>query len=137
MWNDEEKIMDPIADMFVSLKNANHKIKESVDVPASKLKAEVARVLKEEGFISNFRVARDRGHATLRINLKYAANKDRVLQGIKRVSKPSLRIFKKSTEIPSVQNGLGIAILSTSQGVMSGHKAKEKKVGGEVLCFVW
>ncbi len=129
--------MDPIANMLAQLFNANHKFKETVDVPASKVKAEIARVLKEEGYISNFRVAQEKRANTIRVTMKYSAQKERVLQGVKRVSKPGLRVYRKWDEIPSVQNGLGTAIISTSKGVLSGQKAKEKKLGGEVLCYVW
>jgi len=128
---------DPIANMLAQINNANHKFKETVDVPASKLKAEIARVLKEEGFISNFRVAQDKRASTIRLTMKYTAQKERVIQGVKRISKPGLRVYRKWTEIPSVQNGLGTAILSTSKGVLSSRRAKEKKLGGEILCYCW
>ncbi len=128
---------DPIANMLVSIANANHKFKETVDLPVSKLKVEVARVLKEEGYISNYRVAQDKRQGTLRLTLKYTAQKERIIQGVKRVSKPGLRVYKKWNEIPSVQNGLGTAILSTSKGILAGQRAKEKKLGGEVLCYIW
>ncbi len=128
---------DTIANMLVSIVNANHKFKETVDVPVSKLKVEIARVLKEEGFISNYRVAQDKRQGTLRLTLKYTPAKERIIQGVKRVSKPGLRKYSKWNEIPSVRNGMGTAILSTSKGVLTGQKAKEKKLGGEVLCYVW
>ena len=129
--------MDPLANMLSQIQNANHKFKEAVDIPASKLKVEVARVLKEEGFISNYRVAQDSRHGTLRVTLKYTPQKERIIQGMRRVSRPGLRIYRKWTEIPHVQNGLGVSIVSTSQGVMSGPRAREKKVGGEVLFHIW
>ena len=129
--------MDNIANMLAAISNANHKFKETVDLPASKLKVEIARVLKEEGYISNYRLATDKRQGTLRLNLKYTPQKERVIRGMKRVSKPGLRIYRAWDEIPSVQNGLGTAIISTSRGVLSGQRAKEKKVGGEVLCMVW
>jgi small subunit ribosomal protein S8 len=128
---------DPIANMLVQLSNANHKFKETVDVPASKIKAEIIRVLKEEGFIGNFRVSQDKKVNTLRVSMKYSAQRERIIQGFKRVSKPGLRVYRKASEIPSIRNGLGTAIVSTSKGVMSAQKAKEKKLGGEVLCYVW
>lgn len=128
---------DPIANMLTQISNANNKFKETVDVPLSKLKVEIAKVLKEEGFISNYRVATDKRQGTIRLTLKYTAQKDRVIRGVKRVSKPGLRIFRKWTEIPSVQNGIGTAILSTSRGIFSSQKAREKKVGGEILCYIW
>ncbi len=128
---------DTLANMLSSIANANHKFKETVDLPASKLKTEVARVLKEEGYISSYRLAQDKRQGTLRLSLKYTAQKERVIQGLKRISRPGLRIYRQWDEIPVVQNGLGTAIVSTSKGVLSGQKAKEKKVGGEILCFVW
>lgn len=128
---------DMIANMFSAIVNANHKFKETVDVPASKLKAEVARVLKEEGYISSFRVATDKRQGMLRLTLKYTPQKERVIQGVRRVSRPGLRIYRKWDEIPVVQNGLGTAIISTSQGIVTGQRAKEKKIGGEVLGFIW
>lgn len=129
--------MDPIANMLTQLSNANNKFKETVDVPSSKVKAEIARVLKEEGYISNFRLSQDKRANTIRVTMKYTPQKERVLQGVKRVSKPGLRVYRKWTEIPSVQNGLGTVIVSTSKGILSGQKAKEKKLGGEVLAYVW
>ena len=128
---------DMLANMLSAISNANHKFKETVDLPTSKLKAEVARVLKEEGYIANFRVAQDKRQGTLKLTLRYSPQKERVIQGVKRVSRPGLRIYRQWDEIPVVQNGLGTAIISTSQGVITGQKAKEKKVGGEVLCYIW
>ena len=128
---------DRIADMLSQISNANHKYKETVEMPSSKLKVEIARVLKEEGFISHYRLIQDRLQPVLKINLKYTAQKERVIQGLKRASKSSLRVFHGYKDIPSVQNGLGVAIVSTSRGVMSSGKAKENKVGGEILCTVW
>lgn len=128
---------DTIANMLVSLLNANHKFKETVDVPVSKLKVEIARVLKEEGYIGNYRVAQDKRQGTLRLTLKYTTQKERVIQGAKRISKPGLRVYTQWDEIPAVRNGLGTAILSTSKGILSGQRAKEKKIGGEILCYVW
>lgn len=129
--------MDNIANMLVAIRNANHKFKENLDLPSSKIKVEIARVLKEEGYIANYRVATDKKQGTLRLSLKYTPQKERVIQGVKRVSKPGLRIYRKWDAIPSVQNGLGTAIVSTSKGVLSGQKAKERKLGGEVLCLIW
>ena len=129
--------MDPIANMMTQIANANHKFKETVDVPSSKVKAEIARVLKEEGYISNYRVAQDKRASTIRLTMKYTAQKERVIRGVKRVSRPGLRVYRKWAELPSVQNGLGTVIVSTSKGVLSGQKAKEKKLGGEVLCYIW
>jgi len=129
--------MDTIANMVAHIVTANHKFKESIDIPASKVKVEIARVLKEEGYISNYRVAPDKKQGVLRVTLKYTPGKERVISGMKRISKPGLRVYRTYSEIPSVQNGLGTAIVSTSRGVMSGQSAKDKKVGGEVLCYVW
>lgn len=128
---------DMLANMLSAIFNANHKFKENVDIPASKLKAEVARVLKEEGYIANFRVAQDKKQGTLRLTLKYTPQKERVIQGVRRISRPGLRIYRKWNEIPVVQNGLGTALVSTSKGVITGQKAKEKKIGGEVLAYIW
>jgi small subunit ribosomal protein S8 len=128
---------DTIANMLVSIVNANHKFKETVDVPVSKLKVEIARVLKEEGFIGNYRVAQDKRQGTLRLTLKYTPSKERIIQGVKRISKPGLRVYSKWNEIPAVRNGMGTAIMSTSKGILSGQKAKEKKLGGEILCYIW
>jgi small subunit ribosomal protein S8 len=123
--------------MLAQISNANHKFKETIDVPVSKIKVEIARVLKEEGYISNYRVAQDKRQGTIRLTMKFTPQKERVINGVKRVSKPGLRIYRKWSEIPSIQNGLGTAIISTSKGVVSGQRAKEKKMGGEVLCYIW
>jgi small subunit ribosomal protein S8 len=128
---------DPIADMLNQIKNANHKFIENIEFPASKLKVELAKVLKEEGYISNFKVAQDQRHQTLKITMKFSAQKERLIQGMRRVSRPGLRVYRPYFEIPVIKKGLGTAIVSTSRGVMSGKKAKEKKVGGEVLCYIW
>jgi small subunit ribosomal protein S8 len=128
---------DKIADMLAQINNANHKFKETIDVPASKIKVELARVLKEEGYIGGYKVASDKIRGTIRLTMKYTPQKERVIQGVKRVSKPGLRIYRKWTEIPAIRNGLGSAIISTSAGVMTGQKAREKKIGGEVLCYIW
>lgn len=129
--------MDKIADMLAQIVNANHKFKETIDVPASKVKVEIARVLKEEGYISNYRVSQDKVQGAIKITMKYTPQKERVIQGVKRVSRPGLRIYRKWSEIQSVQNGLGTAIISTSKGLLSGQKAREKKLGGEILCYIW
>lgn len=128
---------DPIADMLVRLSNANHKLKETVDIPASKIKVEIARVLKEEGYISNYRVAKEKGHGTLRLNLKFSPAKQRIIHKVKRVSRPSLRVYRGCDQIPVVQNGLGTAILSTPNGIMTGEQARDKNMGGEIVCLVW
>lgn len=128
---------DPIADMFTRLRNASASGHASVVMPASRLKAEIARVLREEGFIRGFDVQEDKGKRTLRVQLRYNARKQPVLMGIKRISRPGLRVYNKRVEIPRVYGGVGTAILTTPQGVMTGDAARRLGVGGEVLCHVW
>ncbi len=130
---------DPIADMFTRIRNANTAHHEQVDVPASKIKEHIAKIFKEEGFINDFQVINPQGAAqgVIRIKMKYGPNRERVISGIKRVSKPGLRVYKASDEVPRIFNGLGLAILSTSKGVMTGKSAKSNGVGGEVLGYVW
>jgi small subunit ribosomal protein S8 len=128
---------DPIADMLTRIRNANMVKHKNVEMPASRLKLEVARVLTEEGYISGFAQVGDEKKPTLRIQLKYFGNGERVIHGLKRVSKPGCRIYAAVTELPKVLGGLGISIISTSRGVLSGEKAREANVGGEVLCEVW
>lgn len=130
-------ITDPISDMFVRIRNANAKLHEKVDIPSSKVKTEIARVLKEEGYIANYKHIEDQKQGVLRVYLKYDVNGKAALQGIRRVSKPSLRIFKGYEELPKVLGSFGIAVISTSKGMMSSKKAKEAKVGGEVIGYVW
>jgi small subunit ribosomal protein S8 len=130
-------ITDPISDMFVRIRNANAKLHEKVDIPSSKVKTEIAKVLKEEGYIANYKHIEDQKQGVLRVYLKYDANGKAALQGIRRVSKPSLRIFKGYEELPKVLGSFGIAVISTSKGMMSSKKAKEAKVGGEVIGYVW
>ncbi|HEX6349714.1 MAG TPA: 30S ribosomal protein S8 [Candidatus Dormibacteraeota bacterium] len=136
---DSGVVSDPIADMLTRIRNANHARHAEVRVPASKLKLELARVLREEGYIASFEVERNEGVAgeTLRIQFKTRPDRRRVISGVKRISRPGLRVYARKTEIPRVLGGLGIAILSTSQGVMSGRQALRAGVGGEVLCYVW
>lgn len=128
---------DPLADMFTRIRNASMARHEKVDVPASKLKLEIARILKEEGYIKNFKLTRDDRQGVLRIFLKYEDDKRPVIEGIKRVSRPGRRVYAGAQEIPKVLGGLGIAIVSTSKGVMTDHEARKLNVGGEVLCYVW
>lgn len=128
---------DTIANMLSQIANANHKMKETVEMPSSKLKVEIARVLKEEGYINHYRLNQDRKQGTLRLNLKYTPQKERSIMGLKRVSRPGLRVYRGWEGIPSVQNGLGTAVVSTSKGVMTGENAKQNKLGGEILCLVW
>ena len=129
-------VTDTIADMLTRIRNANSMGYEEVTVPASKLKVELARILKEEGFIKNYKVEKNDVQGTIVITLKYV-NKERVITGLKRISKPGLRVYAKSTEIPKVLNGLGIAIISTSKGIMTDKQARQQQLGGEVLAYIW
>ena len=128
---------DPIADMLTRIRNANMVYHESVDIPASNLKKELARILKQEGFIRDYRVIDDGRQAIVRIYLKYGANKQRVISGLKRISKPGRRVYARRDEIPRVLGGLGVAVLSTSRGIMTDKEARKLGVGGEVICYVW
>ena len=128
---------DPIGDMLAMLKNANHKFKERIDLPSSRAKKEVARVLKEEGYLADVKVLPDRRQGTLRITLRYLPNKERVIQGLKRVSRPGLRQYFGWEEIPKVRGGLGLCLVSTPKGLMSGHQARKQKLGGEVVAIAW
>jgi len=131
------KVTDPIADMLTRIRNANAAGHEEVTVPASRIKTEIVRILKEEGFIADYRVVPDGRQGILHIRLRYGPKKERVLTGLRRVSKPGLRIYVPRTKIPRVQGGLGIAILSTSKGILTDRQARAAGVGGEVLCYVW
>jgi small subunit ribosomal protein S8 len=128
---------DPIADMLTRIRNAVSSRHDSVTMPSSKIKVAIARVLKDEGFIRDFHVSEEGARSMLKIDLSYTGRKEPVLTGIKRVSKPGLRIYVQKREIPRVLGGLGVAILSTPEGVMTGQHARQKSVGGEVLCYVW
>lgn len=130
-------VTDPIADMLTRIRNAISVRKSTVVMPASRMKEAVARVLKNEGFIQRYEVLRDTRFPVLRIHLKYTENRDPVLRGIKRVSRPGCRIYTKASDIPWVKSGLGIVILSTPRGVMAGQEARRLNVGGEILCEVW
>jgi small subunit ribosomal protein S8 len=130
-------VTDPIADMLTRIRNANMVSQEKVDVPASKLKQEIARILKEEGFIKNYKYIEDRKQGIIRVYLKYSPNKEKIIQGLKRVSKSSLRIYAPREKIPRVSGGMGIAIISTSKGIMTGKQCRQARVGGEVLCYIW
>ena len=131
------QISDVIADMLTRIRNANDAKHESVDIPASNLKKSIAQILLEEGYIKNYQIVEDGKQGIIRVTLKYAAGKQKVLHGLKRVSKPGLRIYSNCEDMPRVMNGLGIAIVSTSKGVMTDKKARQNNVGGEVLAFVW
>ena len=128
---------DPVADMLTRIRNANTAKHESVDVPASNLKKAIAQILLDEGYIKSFEVVEDGTQGIIRIQLKYLAGKEKVISGLRRVSKPGLRVYAGADELPRVLKGLGIAIISTSKGVMTDKKARANHVGGEVLAFVW
>ena len=129
---------DPIADMLTRIRNGIHAEMETVDVaPVSKVKTEIARILKEEGYIANYRVEGEGIEKKMVITLKYGANKAKVINGIKRISKPGLRVYAGANELPRVLNGLGIAIISTSEGMMTDRDARKKHTGGEVVAYVW
>ena len=128
---------DPIADMLTRIRNANTVGHDSVDIPASKMKKAIAEILLNEGYIKGYEVIDDNTQGTIRIEMKYAAGKERVISGIKRISKPGLKVYAKANEVPKVLGGLGIAIVSTSKGIMTDKEARKLGVGGEVICYVW
>ena len=127
---------DPIADMLTRIRNANQAKHASVEMPASRLKLEILAVLKNEGFISEYEKVEDGKQGVIKVTLKYN-NKERVIKGLKKISKPGLRVYAKSSELPKVLNGLGVAIISTSNGIMTDREARQKKLGGEIIAFVW
>ena len=131
------QITDPIADMLTRIRNANNAKHDTVDVPASNMKKSIAQILLDEGYIKNFQLIDDGTQGVIRIALKYNAGKEKVISGLKRVSKPGLRVYAGADELPKVLRGLGIAIVSTSKGVMTDREAREAHVGGEVLAFIW
>ena len=131
------QITDPVADMLTRIRNANTAKHESVDVPASNLKKAIAQILLDEGYIKSYEVVEDGTQGVIRIQLKYLAGKEKVISGLRRVSKPGLRVYAGADELPRVLKGLGIAIISTSKGVMTDKTARANHVGGEVLAFVW
>ena len=130
-------VTDPIADMLTRIRNANTMRYKEVEVPASKMKMEIARILKDEGFISDYKIKKNNVQNIIVLNLKYGQNKERVITGLKRISKPGLRVYAKCEELPTVLNGLGIAIVSTSKGLMTAKQAKSESLGGEVLAYIW
>ena len=130
-------VTDPIADMLTRIRNANQMRYKEVEVPASKMKLEIARILKEEGFIEDFKIKKNNVQNFIVLGLKYGEKKERVITGLKRISKPGLRVYAQAESVPTVLNGLGIAIVSTSKGVMTGKDAKKQSLGGEVLAYVW
>ena len=130
-------ITDPIADMLTRIRNANNAKHDTVDVPASNMEKSIAQILLDEGYIKNFQLIDDGTQGVIRITLKYGAGKEKVISGLRRVSKPGLRVYAGADELPRVLKGLGIAIISTSKGVMTDRAARANHVGGEVLAFVW
>ena len=129
---------DPISDMLTRIRNANAAMKDDVTMPSSKQKVALAEILKREGYISDFQVLDTAGPVKqLKVGLKYSDDRQRTISGIKRVSTPGLRVYRAATEVPRVLGGLGVAVLSTSQGLMTDREARQRKVGGEVMCFVW
>ena len=129
-------VTDTIADMLTRIRNANQMRYEEVKVPASNIKKEIARILKEEGFIKDYKIVSDDAQGTIVLTLKYN-KKERVITGLKRISKPGLRVYAKNDEVPKVLNGLGIAIISTSKGIMTDKEARKQNIGGEVLAYIW
>ena len=130
-------VTDPIADMLTRIRNANAMRYKEVEVPASRIKLEIARILKEEGYISDVKIKKDKVQDVMVLNLKYGEKKERVITGLKRISKPGLRVYAKVEELPRVLNGLGIAIISTSKGLMTDKEARKESLGGEVLAYIW
>lgn len=128
---------DPIADMLTRIRNANVVKHETVDVPASNMKKELARILLEEGFVRGYDVIEDGKQGIIRIQLKYGQTGERVISGLKRISKPGMRVYAAKSEVPRVLNGLGISIMSTSKGILTDKQARKENVGGEVICYVW
>jgi small subunit ribosomal protein S8 len=131
------RLTDPVADMLTRIRNAINARHQKVDIPASKLKLEIARILKEEGYVSNFKATEEEGHKILRVYLKYANNNEAVISQVNRVSRPGCRVYVRRTEIPRVLGGMGINILTTPRGVMTGRQARKQGLGGELLCEVW
>jgi len=128
---------DPIADMLTRIRNANIVGHPTVDIPASKMKKSIAGILTDEGYIKGFDVIEDDKQGVIRINMKYGAGKEKVISGIKKISKPGLKVYAKASDVPKVLGGLGIAIISTSNGIISDKEARKLGVGGEVICYVW
>ena len=128
---------DPIADMLSRIRNANNARHKSVDVPCSNIKKEIARILLDEGYIKGYDVVEDDKQGMIKVDLKYSQDGERVISGLKRISKPGLRVYVKCDDVPKVLGGLGIAIISTSKGIITDKMARQEKVGGEVICYVW
>ena len=130
-------VTDPIADLLTRIRNANQMRYKEVVRPSSNLKLSIVKILKNEGYIANYKVEKDEVQDNILVTLKYGQNKERVISGLKRISKPGLRVYAKAEEIPTVLNGLGISIVSTSKGVMTGKEARKENLGGEVLAYIW
>ena len=130
-------VTDPIADMLTRIRNANANKNKEVSMPVSKVKSEIAKILKDEGFIENYKICNDKPQGTLILTLKYTNKKERVITGLKRISKPGLRVYTKADEVPKVLNGFGIAIISTSKGIMTDKEARKNALGGEVMAYIW
>lgn len=128
---------DPIADMLSRIRNANNARHKSVDIPCSNIKREIAKILLDEGYIKGYDVVEDDKQGIIKIDLKYSQDGERVISGLKRISKPGLRVYVKCDDVPKVLGGLGIAIISTSKGIITDKMARQNKVGGEVICYVW
>ena len=128
---------DPIADMLTRIRNANQMRYKEVEVPASKIKLSIAEILKNEGYVADYKIKKNNVQDIIVLNLKYGQNKERVITGLKRISKPGLRVYAKAEELPRVLNGLGIAIISTSKGLMVDREARKQSLGGEVLAYIW
>jgi len=131
------RLTDPVADMLARIRNAISARHQKVDIPTSKLKAEIARILKEEGYIANFKAMEEGGHKILRVYLKYGNNNEAAISNVERISRPGCRVYVRRSDIPRVLGGLGINILTTPRGVMTGRQARREGVGGEVLCQIW
>ena len=130
-------LTDPVADFLTRIRNAHRSRHQKLDAPASKLKTEIARILKEEGYIANYKAAEEDGQKVLRVYLKYGPNNEAVIRDLKRISKPGLRIYARADKMPRVLGGMGVAVLSTSHGLMTDREARKRRLGGEVLCHVW
>jgi len=130
-------VSDPIADLLTRIRNANQMRYKEVEVPTSNIKVELVKILKDEGFIEDYKIVKQEVQDNILITLKYGNKKERVISGLKRISKPGLRVYAKADEIPTVLNGLGIAILSTPKGIMTNKNARKENVGGEVLAYIW
>ena len=128
---------DPIADMLSRIRNANNARHKSVDIPCSNIKKEIAKILLDEGYIKGYDVVEDDKQGIIKIDLKYSQDGERVISGLKRISKPGLRVYVKCDDVPKVLGGLGIAIISTSKGIITDKMARQNKVGGEIICYVW